>query len=152
MTDAQRAYIERCVWFLRDSVESATADVDVVPPLDKIADDVNAEIDGDAIDLSEVKQQTDWECAKCETRTDILGHYGNCSVCGYRNNLLLLRKSLDDIRSRAVEGSKDRQSDLLKLATSELDGFARDLASPRTHQACQDDAEAENASRKDPLS
>lgn len=124
MTEAQQAYTERFVTFLQESVDQATADTEVVLPYNTIVDQVNAEVD--KIDLSEIKQQSHWKCSKCRTYNDILGEYGYCHVCGYRNNLQSLMSRLSQIGAQ-IEQAGIRHSDLLKLAASAFDGFARDL-------------------------
>ncbi|AJD52472.1 hypothetical protein TH3_11780 [Thalassospira xiamenensis M-5 = DSM 17429] len=70
-------------------------------------------------------QQTNFKCKKCGTRNDVLGRYGFCSSCGYRNNLDQIEIQLDDLKKRIGTGNIN-PTEAIKLIVSVLDSGGAD--------------------------
>jgi hypothetical protein len=123
-TDAQLRYIEHYTQTLVEAINGDETEAEVVIDMDQYADLANSEVERPAFYHAEESQQSRWRCSKCGNEDDILGHYGYCSSCGYRNNAELLSRDLAAIRERCQTGEG---RELLKDLVSHFEGFSRDL-------------------------
>jgi hypothetical protein len=123
-TEAQHRYIEHYTSTLRSAVGGAEPEIDVVIDMDVYADRVNEEVERPPFYHAEERQQSRWRCSRCQNDNDILGHYGYCSACAYRNNAVLLGRELADLKERCEVGPAHEH---LKDAVSHFEGFGRDL-------------------------
>ncbi len=85
---------------------------------------------------SDERQQTVFKCSKCSNRNDIIGIYGYCSGCGYRNNLDIFNEKLAIEMNRVMNPKYDKSErqlrekewqEVLKSSISVFEGFARDV-------------------------
>jgi len=80
-------------------------DAQVVVDLDVVADATGKEGEKPAFYRSEQSQQRQFVCQACEEFNDILGHYGYCSLCGTRNDLMVFEdETIVGIRDRLNGG------------------------------------------------
>jgi hypothetical protein len=104
ISTAQRKYValycaEMC------KVLSSSSDGDYHIDWDQIADAVGSECERPHFFYSEFSQQNNFTCNACGARTDVLGKFGYCSVCGTRNDLQEIKMtSLAQIRERVSSG------------------------------------------------
>ena len=109
------------------SKQSATID------LDKIAAELPSNRPTWA--YSEERQQSRFECPKCETKYDILGEYAGCPTCGKRNALQVFERSIGEVEQRLEKAEaelKDRQErevewEKLSRCISDFEAMARDI-------------------------
>jgi len=71
-------------------------------------------------------QQTQFQCAACNSFNDIRGRYGYCASCGWRNNFSVLKGAFVSIRERINDG-RLAPEEAVKQAISEFDSAARNF-------------------------
>jgi DNA-directed RNA polymerase subunit RPC12/RpoP len=81
-------------------------------------------------------QQFLFLCEKCDSSTDILGEYGACPRCGYRNSLSVLKKHLEvldqefkqaDAELKDQSGRSEKWKSLLPRHVSAFEAMADDI-------------------------
>ena len=121
LTDNQLLFLDAIFHKVIEATESAE-DGDSVIDMDKVADEIQ---DGKAAPdfyYSETSQQCKFRCEKCRSSNDIIGKFGYCSYCGYRNNLQLLGSDFDEDLSLLDRGAEN----CVKLLVSSFDSCCKD--------------------------
>lgn len=126
VTPAQLRYVRHYTATLTSAIYGEADEAEVVIDMDQYADRSNREGDLPAFYYAEESQQSRWTCTQCRNSNDILGHYGYCCSCGYRNNIDLMQADIASIRDRSVDGLGDAHR-LLQELVSKFEGFGRDL-------------------------
>lgn len=124
MTAAQCHYIEHYVTTFLEAWQSDQEKIRVEIKMDEYADQASKEVEVPKFYYAEERQQSHWSCVKCGTRNDILGHYGYCSCCGYRNNLPLLTDELTALSEKTTATDQDQRA-LLRNAISAFEACCR---------------------------
>ena len=91
LTDGQLAFIGAVLQQLQEALGNES-DGEYTIDMDAIADQVQNGKEAPSFYYAEISQQCRFPCDTCRSSNDILGKYGYCSCCGYRNNLQHLRK------------------------------------------------------------
>jgi len=132
LTPPQKIYIKHYVDQLIEGCEDIKPDseVEIVIDMNLVADSV-AEKPRPDFYYTSTMQQSEFRCSQCNCYNDIRGRYGYCSSCGTRNNLDVLKVSLEKIREQVIDDSLS-PSDAVKRIISEFDSAARDCASQFT--------------------
>jgi len=102
LTDAQARYVQQYSAAFQDAL-SHQEDGEYVIDLDAVADAVGNE-EKPPFYYAEESQQNRFTCAECDSHEDILGKFGYCSVCGSRNDVPELEKTMNGIRERINKG------------------------------------------------
>lgn len=121
-TPAQARYVRHYVGKLFEGVNTDASEITI--DLDEISDAAAKGIEKPTFYYEGEKQQLKFKCESCKTYTDVLGHYAHCCCCGTKNNVAVLRNSLERIKGQASAHAKP--SDLVKLAISEFESCGRD--------------------------
>jgi hypothetical protein len=121
-TPAQARYVKYYVEKLFDGINSEARQT--IINLDEIADDAAKGLPKPTFYYEGERQQLKFKCEVCKTYTDVLGHYAYCCCCGTKNNIAVLRESLNLIKNQSA--GHPRPSDLLKLCVSEFESCGRD--------------------------
>lgn len=124
MTKAQGRYVEHYTQTLIGAIFGDEEESEVEIDMDQYADLTNREVELPAFYHTEESQQSRWKCSRCDNENDILGHYGYCSSCGYRNNLNLLKRELGVLKDHSAASDPH---ETLKDVVSQFDGFCRNL-------------------------
>jgi hypothetical protein len=72
-------------------------------------------------------QQTRYKCEKCREFNDIRGLFGYCAACGWRNNIQMLARRLEEIRQSLNDG-RSQPGSALGESVSAFDAACRDFA------------------------
>lgn len=102
LTDAQARYVQQYSAVFQDAL-SHQEDGEYIIDLDVVADAVGSE-EKPPFYYAEESQQNRFACAECDSLEDILGRFGYCSVCGSRNDVAELEKTMNAIRERINNG------------------------------------------------
>lgn len=129
LTPPQQAYVKHYVTTLLETIHSMEpgSSAEATIDMDKLADAVPGEPRPDFYYTS-TAQQTVFRCAACNCFNDIRGRYGYCACCGWRNNLAVLKVSLEDVRKR-LNGKQLEAADAVRQSVSEFDSVGRDFMS-----------------------
>jgi Zn finger protein HypA/HybF involved in hydrogenase expression len=117
-------YVQKMFGGFHSDAESITID------LDEISDAAAKGLAKPTYYYEGEKQQLKFKCEACKTYTDVLGHNAYCCCCGTKNNISILKGSLETIKRQASGHAKP--SDLLKLAISEFEACGRDYVEQLT--------------------
>lgn len=124
LTPAHRSFLSAVSERLIQAIESdQNGRFDI--PLDKIADDVVSTNEPNPFYFAEVRQQEKFRCSLCGAMNDILGRFGFCSCCGFRNNLDCMKLDISSISDSLAQSGL--ASDAIKNAVSSLEGAGRNL-------------------------
>jgi len=118
LTEAHGAYIQQyCSLF--GQAQNAP-DGEHVIDLDAVADAVES-IEKPPFYYAEESQQNKFTCEICGCVVDILGKFGYCSLCGTRNDIQELARTLDVIRKRI--NTEDAREACVRDAVAAFDSF-----------------------------
>ena len=111
---------------LKRVLESQDQDEDgeYVIDMDAIADEVQKGKKAPDFYYAETAQQSQFRCSVCRSSNDILGKYGYCSCCGYRNNHQLLENDLQSEVGELKGASGPERA--VKLLVSAFDSCCKD--------------------------
>lgn len=124
LTEGQRRFVKKCCQQVLEALE-AEEDGEYVIDMDAIADEIQKGAKPPAFYYAEKTQQQKFKCSLCGIFNDILGKYGYCSSCGYRNNLDLFADDLKNLKSRLEEGTISPR-EFVKNVVSDLDSAGSD--------------------------
>lgn len=99
LTKGQQRFVEKCCQQVVEALE-AEDDGEHVIDMDAIAEEVQNGAERPEFYYAEESQQSRFSCVLCGQFNDILGKYGYCSCCGYRNNLDLFAAEIDELKKR----------------------------------------------------
>lgn len=130
LTENQKKYIEAYVnKFLKLFQSGKSGEIDFDALIEKLDNNTG-------FVYSDERQQTVFQCTKCQNRNDIIGIYGYCSECGYRNNLDIFNEKLAIEMNRVINPKYDKSErqlrekewqEVMKSSISAFEGFARDV-------------------------
>lgn len=125
LTPPQRRYVEHYVKTLDEGLQTVAPnskkDLDI--DMDALADAITGQARPDFY-YSSTTQQTQFRCAACNSFNDILGRYGYCASCGWRNNRAILQAELQKARDE-LNAHSIGLTDAVKKVVSEFDSCAR---------------------------
>jgi hypothetical protein len=125
-SDAQKRYVMRYCELFGDALQQ-DSDAQVVIDLDAVANATGTEGEKPVFYRSERSQQRQFVCAACEEFNDILGHFGYCSLCGTRNDVMVFEEeTIKGIRDRLNAGGDAGQA--VKDAVGAFDTVAGQYA------------------------
>ena len=131
LTEAQQRYVFQYCQALNDALESGE-DGDYTIDMDAVADAVGKIGTKPPFYYSEETQQNKFTCEQCGNLNDILGKYGYCSLCGTRNDLQELKKTMSTIRTRI--NSDGNYEACVKDIVSAFDSFIGKLTTQLTNR------------------
>jgi hypothetical protein len=102
LTDARARYVQQYSAAFQNAL-SHQEDGEYIIDLDAVADAVGSE-EKPPFYYAEESQQNRFTCSECDSLEDILGKFGYCSVCGSRNDVAELDKTMAAIRERINKG------------------------------------------------
>lgn len=85
LTDGQLKFIGAVLEKVNEALENEE-DGEYTIDMDAISDGIQDGAEVPDFYYAEESQQCRFQCTICGSRNDILGKYGHCSCCGYRNN------------------------------------------------------------------
>ncbi len=126
LTRGQRRFVEKCCEQVAEAFE-AKEDGEYVINMDAIAETIQKGAERPEFYYVEESQQSRFNCMLCGQFNDILGKYGYCSCCGYRNNLDLFAAEVDGLKKRLGAGLSPQEC--VKNLVSGLDSAGVDSVS-----------------------
>jgi len=103
LTGAQRKYVAHYCETLNEAQEAGDGDYTI--NMDEVADATASSNEKPPFYYSELRRQNLFTCDACGARSDILGIYGYCSVCGTRNDLQELKTLITQLHKRISDGA-----------------------------------------------
>jgi hypothetical protein len=125
LTDAQRRYVKEYCDLLINALDSGLPGEYTID-MDAVAEAVGRNHPKPAFYYAEERQQNLFKCMACGEINDILGTYAYCSLCGTRNDLQELKKTIQVIRDRINAGGPYEMC--VKDAVSAFDSFVGQYA------------------------
>ncbi|MGJ3260639.1 MAG: hypothetical protein ACFE0S_13660 [Rhodospirillales bacterium] len=107
LTSAHRKFLEEIARQLNAAIESED-DGDFDFSLDEITQRIQEGEEPPSFYYREVSQQEQFNCSLCGSFNDILGRFGYCSSCGYRNNVEWVDKEVKRIKDNLDSGGVNR--------------------------------------------
>ena len=126
LTMGQRRFVGKCCQQVVEALE-AEDDGEYVIDMDAIADEIQKGAQRPTFYYAEESQQSRFSCTLCGQFNDILGKYGYCSCCGYRNNLDLFTAEVDDLKKRLAKGLSPQEC--VRNLVSEMESAGTDYVS-----------------------
>ncbi|SIT30725.1 hypothetical protein SAMN02744133_11816 [Thalassospira xiamenensis M-5 = DSM 17429] len=124
LTQGHRAFLKNLTQRFHEAL-GYPDDGEHIIDMDEVVSAVQDGKEPPAFYKADESQQTNFKCKKCGTRNDVLGRYGFCSSCGYRNNLDQIEIQLDDLKKRIGTGNIN-PTEAIKLIVSVLDSGGAD--------------------------
>lgn len=125
LTEAQQLYVQQYCELLRNALQTGKEGTHTID-MDAVADAAGKNHSKPPFYYAEERQQNLFTCSACRRVTDVLGTYAYCGVCGTRNDLTELEKTIKRIRDSIQRGSK--YEGCVKDTVSAFDSFAGHLA------------------------
>ncbi len=144
LTAGQRKFVDKCCAQVLHALSLEHDDEHVID-MDAIADEIQKGAEVPAFYYVEESQQSRFTCDVCRTANDILGKFGYCSCCGYRNNLQLLTQELESIHVRLRDG--DDVGECVRQIVSNFDSCGQDYVSQLVAQVPMTRARQNRASK-----
>ncbi|MHC8494049.1 hypothetical protein ACTU44_15250 [Thalassospira sp. SM2505] len=124
LTQGHRAFLKNLTERFHDAV-SAPEDGEHIIDMDEVLASVQEGKEPPAFYKADEAQQNNFKCRKCGTFNDVLGRFGFCCSCGYRNNLDQIEGQLDNIKKRIASGDIN-PTEAIRLVVSILDSGGAD--------------------------
>tara|TARA_R110002167_G_C12707254_1_gene655247 strand:+ start:73990 stop:75144 length:1155 start_codon:yes stop_codon:yes gene_type:complete len=119
LTNGHRHFLKAFTEHVHEALNEPE-DGEYIIDMDEVVKSVQAGKEAPLFYHADEAQQNQFNCVRCRTYNDILGRYGYCSSCGYRNNLSIIEADLDNLKRRIAE-NEVTPTEAIKLAVSALD-------------------------------